>query len=522
MPIVSKLFKKNNSDNNSNVDVSELDSNDIEINDFSENVDLDGLGDLLSGDIPVNENLPEKQNSPDQEDKVSLKTKKPKKSLNIGKKIKELFSRIAGKLKNKKSSSDIPELSKENPSDDPNYVSDTVSFVDYSVDPGSSDGALEGDLPQNSAYNEEDSTEDNFNIQVTQPVSSHENNMYIPQNTVNGPVNYNVYGTAEDNLPSSTRGTEQVFQGDDSSGDIELDFDDYPTHTSTDAADESNVPDETQQRKIEEEATYQPRRHDIMGAFRARIQSFCKRLPSFKPREYTIPEPTYEPQDDHIKSPSLIGDIEKIIEERSDLGEITREYEEMREYIRSVNENITLSRNEIALPENINEVYAVQNELLDMINQIGIQNEQQRRKIGVYEKPKEEDPYNYRGINDNRQNYSDMESSSFSMMTGINFESEEKVSPNRAELEQQYNEQMYSTQFEDDFDSDDVYVPEDNSPDGNADDFDLGDFASEDSGDNQQYDDNWSDDLDLDDSFDETPRRKFWHKSQRHSNVDYQ
>lgn len=567
MPIVSKLFKKNNGDknNDSNADMPELGSGDIQINDFSENIDLNGLGNLLDGSIPTgNNNLAEDINSPKQVEQESPKSEKSKRSLNIGKNIGNLFNTIADKLKNKKRNGDIPDLPRENQPDDPNYVSDTVSFVDY--DSVTQDNTFEltvNEFSPNLSNDEQQKSADNFDIQMsasevnymdTAPHASGEpadlNAQGLPSdelpqdskvklpsyhsamsnNPADMPVNYNVYEQRPtEDLTEALPGAAQNFrsvESTESTDDIQIDFDDSPVLPPADFKDEFNEREENARQEFEPELHSEPRRHDIMGAFRARIEQFCKRLPSFRPREYTIPEPTYEPQDDHIKSPSLIADIEKIIETQSDLGDVSREYEEMRQYIRSVNENIRLSRDEITAPENINEVYAAQNELFDMINQIALQNEQQRSQIGVYEKREEEDPYNYRGINDSRQNYSDMEAASFSMSSEIDFESEEKISPNRLVMEQQYNEQMYGAQFEDDFDNDidseDYYASEDNSVDFGEDDFESGDLDTNDFDTNQQDDDSQSDDLNSDGSFDDKHRNWFKRRRRERSNVDYQ
>lgn len=560
MPIVSRLFKKNNGDNNKdyNAETPELNSDDIQINDFSENMDLNGLGDLLGGGIPTsNNNFAVTPDLAEQREPESPKPEKPKKTLNIV----NLLDAVAGKFKNKKRNGEISDLPKENQPADPNYVSDTVSFVDYDV--STQDNTSEppiDDFSLNLSNEERENSADNFNIQAPEsaendvyapPNSSGEsvdfnvqappseefardNNVYVPpyysgmpNNEADMPVSYNVYEPQPtENFPVTPLNAARDLQVAEDAADIHIDFDDLHVASIGNSSDEFNAQEEDAGRQIEAELHSEPRRHDIMGAFRAKIEQFCKRLPSFKPREYTIPEPTYEAKDDHIKSPSLVADIEKIIEKQSDLGDVSREYEEMRQYIRSVNENIRLSRDEIAVPENINEVYAAQNELFDMINQISLQNEQQRSQIGVYEKREEEDPYNYRGINDNRQNYSDVDTVSFSVSSEINFESEEKISPNRFVIEQQYNEQMYGTQFEDDFDNDvdndNYYVSEDNSIDIDADDFDLDNLDTNDFDVNQQDGDSQINDSNSGGSFDDKPRNWFKRRRRERSNVDYQ
>ncbi len=173
-------------------------------------------------------------------------------------------------------------------------------------------------------------------------------------------------------------------------------------------------------------------------------RKFRRRLPSFKPKVYNVSVPDYQPEEDGIQAPSLVSDIEKIIRKQSELGEIEREYEEMRSYIRSVDVNAAPRREEIPPPENIHEVREAENELFDLIRQIDVQNEQQRSRIGIYDAPPEEDPYNYRGINDNRQTYDDIEDASFDMRPRLSFESEQRIDPNR-----QWNErQAFGSSFE--------------------------------------------------------------------------
>ena len=166
-------------------------------------------------------------------------------------------------------------------------------------------------------------------------------------------------------------------------------------------------------------------------------RKFRRRLPSFKPKVYTVSVPDYQPEEDGIQAPSLVSDIEKIIQKQSELGDVEREYEEMRSYIRSVDVNTVPSREEIAPPENIHEVREAENELFDLIRQMDVQNEQQRSRIGIYDAPPEEDPYNYRGINDNRQTYDDIEDASFDMRPRLSFESEQRIDPNRQRNERQ-------------------------------------------------------------------------------------
>lgn len=174
--------------------------------------------------------------------------------------------------------------------------------------------------------------------------------------------------------------------------------------------------------------------------------AFRKRLPGFKPKVYTLPEPSYAPEEDNIKSPTLREDIEKYIARESDLGETQQEYDRMREYINSVNTSAKLREGDIPAPSNLREVRSAENELFDMIRQIDRQNEEQRGRIGIYEPPPEPDPYNYRGINDTRQNYDDIEAATFSMQPRVSFESEQRIDPGRRAAEQALARQWEETQ----------------------------------------------------------------------------
>lgn len=174
--------------------------------------------------------------------------------------------------------------------------------------------------------------------------------------------------------------------------------------------------------------------------------AFRKRLPGFKPKVYTLPEPSYAPEEDNIKSPTLREDIEKYIARERDFGETQREYDRMREYINSVNTSAKLREGDIPTPSNLREVRSAENELFDMIRQIDRQNEEQRGRIGIYEPPPEPDPYNYRGINDTRQNYDDIEAATFSMQPRVSFESEQRIDPGRRAAEQALARQWEETQ----------------------------------------------------------------------------
>ena len=177
----------------------------------------------------------------------------------------------------------------------------------------------------------------------------------------------------------------------------------------------------------------------VFAALADALRKFCRRLPSFRPKVYVPPEPDYHPEDDGIGTPSLASDITRLLEEQNKPGETEQEYDRMRQYISTVSTDTRIRPGDIRQPDNIEEVRAAEDELYSLIASISDTNEQQRRKIGVYEKPPEEDPYNYRGINDDRQYFTDMEAYSFNMNSRYGFESEEKVDPRRQQIETEYS-----------------------------------------------------------------------------------
>ena len=198
----------------------------------------------------------------------------------------------------------------------------------------------------------------------------------------------------------------------------------------------------------------------VFAALADALRKFCRRLPSFRPKVYVPPEPDYHPEDDGIGTPSLASDITRLLEEQNKPGETEQEYDRMRQYISTVSTDTRIRPGDIRQPDNIEEVRAAEDELYSLIASISDTNEQQRRKIGVYEKPPEEDPYNYRGINDDRQYFTDMEAYSFNMNSRYGFESEEKVDPRRQQIETEYSrvynravsQQPYDGGFDDGFD----------------------------------------------------------------------
>ena len=199
----------------------------------------------------------------------------------------------------------------------------------------------------------------------------------------------------------------------------------------------------------------------VLAAVGAALKKFRRRLPSFRPKVYVIPEPEYTPSDDGLGTPTLASDIRRILEEQNKPGETEQEYERMRSYISTVSTDTRIRPGDIKAPENIEEVRAAESELYDLINSISSSNERQRSMIGVYEEPPEEDPYNYRGINNDRQYFTDMEEFSFDMNPRYGFESEKKVDPGRKYAEQEYNRRY-------NLNSDDRYSGDDASGSSNA------------------------------------------------------
>lgn len=344
------------------------------------------------------------------------KKRNDKKQLGLKDRLAALFAVISERFKGKKEKSSVPPVGEENgvnPQDDPNYISDTVSFVEM-------DDSYQG-APENQP-----------------PLLGNP----LEENPIQPPPLDNPW---EEN-PIQPPPVEMQMEEAANAEPLEV------------AAQAGNTAEALPPDRAEPSRT-----HNIMRAVRARIRQFGRRLPSFKPKVYTIPASTYDPIDDNIKSPSLMADVEEYIRQKSCLGPVELEYDEVRDYISAVNTEVRLSPEDIRPPENIREVRSAENELFDLIDQISAQNERQRRQIGVYAAPPEEDPYNYRGINDARQNYTDIEASSFSMQPRVSFESEQKIDPNRSAVEQEYyhrlreleaQNQVFGEGFEDDFDDD--------------------------------------------------------------------
>lgn len=210
--------------------------------------------------------------------------------------------------------------------------------------------------------------------------------------------------------------------------------------------DEGSDPDGSSSGRIDEgEASTEGTMHGVFAAMGAAFSKFRRRLPGFRPKVYVLPEPEYTPEDDGIGTPTLASDIKKILEEQNKPGETEQEYERMRNYISEVSTDARIRPGDIKAPENIGEVRAAEGELYSLIDAMIYTNEQQRSRIGVYEAPPEEDPYNFRGINNDRQYYSDMEVYSFDMQTRYGFESEEKIDPGRKYAELEYSERYYDT-----------------------------------------------------------------------------
>ena len=260
-----------------------------------------------------------------------------------------------------------------------------------------------------------------------------------------------------------------------------------------------------------------PPEGSIQGLFAAIADGFAKfrwRLPSFRPKVYVIPEPEYHPEQDGIGTPTLASDIRKMIEEQNRPGETEIEYDRMRKYISTVSTDTRIRPGDIKAPRNIDEIRAAESELYDLIDAISNTNEQQRSRIGVYEKPPEEDPYNFRGINNARQFYTDMDRYSFDMNSRYGFESEEKVDPGRKAAEAEYNRMYNQTMaqdpdgysetadsfgdgFDDDFndDFDDDFGNGFN--DGFSDDFDDDSGITDGDGLSDDFDDTYGGDVDM-------------------------
>ena len=249
----------------------------------------------------------------------------------------------------------------------------------------------------------------------------------------------------------------------------------------------------------------------VFAAISDALRQFRRRLPSFRPKVYIPPEPKYSPEQDGIGTPTIASDIRRILEEQNKPGETEREYDQMRRYISTVSTDTRIRPGDIKPPENIAEVRAAEDELYQLIHEISSTNEQQRSRIGVYEKPPEEDPYNYRGINDNRQLYSDMDIYSFNMNSRYGFESEQKVDPDRdravMEYDRIYNSAVsqqqddsgmnsggYSDGFDDGFDDDFSSSPG-STPSGDRHDYDEGFNDDFNEGFNDDFNDGFNDDF---------------------------
>ena len=183
----------------------------------------------------------------------------------------------------------------------------------------------------------------------------------------------------------------------------------------------------------------------VFAAIAHAFKKFRRRLPSFRPKVYVPPEPEYHPEQDGIGDLTLASDIRKILDEQNKSGETEQEYNRMLRYVNSVSTDTRIRPGDIKQPENMGEVLDAQNELYSLINEISRTNEYQRSRIGVYEARPEEDPYNYRGINNDRQCYADMDQYSFDMDSRYGFESEKKVDTARGHAVTNYGNAFGST-----------------------------------------------------------------------------
>ena len=262
------------------------------------------------------------------------------------------------------------------------------------------------------------------------------------------------------------------------SGDITniFDFDDNYGNDDFAADGDAETPDiDGNPEECGDDESAPPDEGSMQGVFAAIADGFAKfrrRLPSFRPKVYVPPEPPeYRPEQDGIGNLTLASDIKKILEEQNKPGETELEYNRMRSYISSVSTDTRIRPGDIKAPENIGEVHAAESELYNLIDEIISANERQRSRIGVYEKPQEEDPYNYRGINTDRQIQEDMEAYSFDMNPRYGFESQEKIDPDRKAAEMEFNRRI-SNQAATEFPDGTVQDIDSQASDGFDDDFD--------------------------------------------------
>ena len=261
------------------------------------------------------------------------------------------------------------------------------------------------------------------------------------------------------------------------SGDITniFDFDDNYGNDDFAADGDAETPDiDGNPEECGDDESAPPDEGSMQGVFAAIADGFAKfrrRLPSFRPKVYVPPEPPeYRPEQDGIGNLTLASDIKKILEEQNKPGETELEYNRMRSYISSVSTDTRIRPGDIKAPENIGEVHAAESELYNLIDEIISANERQRSRIGVYEKPQEEDPYNYRGINTDRQIQEDMEAYSFDMNPRYGFESQEKIDPDRKAAEMEFNRRI-SNQAATEFPDGTVQDIDSQASDGFDDDF---------------------------------------------------
>ena len=408
-------------------------------------------------------------------------------------KLNDLVDAISDKFGGKKKKEAAPPLYRESPPDDPNYVSDTVRLVDIDEVPQlppEPQPALFGNrMEDNSSFMppfhnpverhstqsppfdgqmERDSTKlPLFDTEMERnPISMPPLSNQLSENFIQPPPFGSQVG--ENPIQPPFGGT---LEGEITPSQFQIPPEEGQGAENSEPSEQNKNPENSEDAVPKEDTVQEPpadkadrgRAYDIMGAVRARLRYLGKRLPSFKPKVYTVPESTYEPTDDNIKSPSLMSDVEEYLRKRNFLGVVEMEYDEMRRYLDSVDTEVRLSREDIRTPVNAQAVRDAESELFDLINEISVQNEQQRRQIGVYAPPPAEDPYNYRGINDERLYYTDMESASFSMQPHVSFESVQKIDPDRAAKEEEYYHRLHEMEeqkktfgedFEDDFDDD--------------------------------------------------------------------
>ena len=309
--------------------------------------------------------------------------------------FRKLTERLGGRTAKKTVTSAAPSplVFDDSGGSDPDYISDTVRLVDV---PSPTD--------EDSAEGQEQRDADSFRL---------------PDDA---------FSALPDPQDEWEQATETEDDGDEISGALPEEL--YPGGTVSGG--EEPLPDEGEPdgtRSDDEPVPVPSRRRNLLPSWLTDwLSDLRRRLPSFKPKVYTVPPSDYVPEDDTFRSPTLSKEIEAYIAREADMGDIQASYDAMRDFIKSVSTDTRLTSEELQSPPSLHQVAAAQDELFDLIDEISRRNEEQRGRIGVYETAPEEDPYNYRGINDNRQNYDDIEAATFSLAPQMDFESQHSIS----------------------------------------------------------------------------------------------